>query len=58
LRLHRIIRAQFALLYSVDWLAGLRWAAQRGLGSTELRPVPDKGKLDPFAVQDSEYPFA
>jgi DNA-directed RNA polymerase, mitochondrial len=57
-RLRPIILTQFALLYSGDVLADLRKAAQRGLGSTELPPVPDKGSLDPFNVTWSEFAFA
>jgi DNA-directed RNA polymerase len=50
--LHRIIRTQFAELYSQDVLADLREAA----GSSE--PIPAKGSLDPWGVLDSEYAFA
>jgi Autographiviridae RNA polymerase len=50
--LHRIIRMQFAELYSQDVLADLREAA----GSSE--PMPAKGLLDPWAVLHSEYAFA
>ena len=50
--LHRIIRTQFAELYSQDVFAGLREAA----GSSE--PIPAKGSLDPWGVLDSEYAFA
>jgi DNA-directed RNA polymerase len=50
--LHRIIRTQFAELYSQDVLADLRDAA----GSSE--PIPAKGSLDPWDVLHSEYAFA
>jgi DNA-directed RNA polymerase len=50
--LHRIIRTQFAELYSQDVLADLREAA----GSSE--PMPAKGLLDPWGVLHSEYTFA
>ena len=50
--LHRIIRTQFAELYSRDVLADLREAA----GSCE--PIPAKGSLDPWGVLHSEYAFA
>jgi len=50
--LHRIIRMQFAELYSQDVLADLREAA----GSSE--PIPAKGSLDPWDVLHSEYAFA
>jgi DNA-directed RNA polymerase len=50
--LHRIIRTQFAELYSQDVLADLRKAA----GSSE--PIPAKGSLDPWGVLHSEYAFA
>ena len=50
--LHRIIRTQFAVLYSQDVLADLRDAA----GSSE--PIPAKGSLDPWGVLHSESAFA
>jgi len=49
---HRIIRTQFAELYSRDVLADLQEAA----GSSE--PIPAKGSLDPWDVLHSEYAFA
>jgi DNA-directed RNA polymerase len=59
LRLRGIILTQFAQLYSDDVLADLRKkASQRGLGSTELEPVPPKGSLDRCNVMWSEYAFA
>ena len=51
-QLHRIIRTQFAELYSQDVLADLREAA----GSSE--PIPAKGSLGPQDVLHSEYAFA
>src|SRR5262249_28226370 len=50
--LHRIIRTQFAELYSQDVLADLGDAA----GSSE--PIPARGSLDPWGVLHSEYAFA
>jgi DNA-directed RNA polymerase len=50
--LHRIIRTQFAELYSRDVLADLSAAA----GSSE--PIPTKGSLDPWGGLHSEYAFA